>query len=567
MLTRLYLKNYALFAETDVHFPGGFNILTGETGAGKSLLVGALGLIMGKRVDNNVIFHGQDKCVIEAEFSHLSASVTQQLENIEDIDLEGDTLNIRREIRSNGKSRAFINDTPVSLQILRDVSGLLVDMHGQHENQVLLSHEQQIALLDTFADNQTRAAEFAVRMKSFHKLDKEIRELKAQEKEAKEQLAYYQFQVKELAEADLKTGEEEEMEQEQQLLQNAEEIRESLGTTVDQIYQQDDSIYNKLGELLSGLQKISGVNNSIQQQTERLIEAQEILKESSFQMQNLLDSIESDPERLTYVEDRLGVYHRLKLKYAAQDSEELLSKYAELQDKLGTFESIETRIDELSTERESLASELIDLGLSLEAERQKAKPVLEDCVNQLLTEVGFAKARFEVSIARNEHSDGLFTIDGQSVQPNTQGINKVAYMIQTNPGVPPGMLSQIASGGEVSRVMLALKSALAQKAEFPVLIFDEIDTGISGEIAQKVGTVMQKLGDQFQILSITHLPQIAAKGRHHFKIYKQITDNTTSSSIRELNHEDRIQEVAMMLSGADPTDSALQNAKELIASS
>lgn len=563
MLKHLFLKNYALFSETRIDLPGGLTILTGETGAGKSLLVGALGLIMGKRADSSV-FMQEEKCVIEATFGQLSSRIVRELEHFEDFDLEGDEVFIRREIRPNGKSRAFVNDTPVSLQVLRQVSALLLDLHGQHENAVLLSQEKQIDLLDAYAETGDLVAQFGEQLRAAEKTRKQIAELRSQEANAQSQLEYYQFQVQELEAADVKAGEEEDLEAELNLLQNSEEIREALGGAVQRLYQEDASLYSQLSEILEPLRKVQDVNAQVNEEVSRLVDVQETLKESAFAFQAMLDTVENDPERLAFIEERLAVYHRLKLKYKAKTGADLVAIYEEVKSKLDDFSSLEERIAELEKGYQQQQDGLRDTGLQLEAARIAAKPVLEEKIGSLLAQVGFNKSRFEIALERTVHAEGDLYIEGEKLRPTPKGFNKVYFLIQTNPGLPIGPLAQIASGGEISRVMLAIKAALAEKSEFPVLIFDEIDTGISGEIANKVGIVMQQLARQFQILSITHLPQIAAKGHQHFQIRKQVNGERTSSTIQPLSQQERIHIIAQMLSGEQPTDSALRNAAELI---
>ncbi len=564
MLTRLYIKNYGLFDETEVEVPSGLNILTGETGAGKSLLVGALGLIIGRRLDNSAIFLSEEKCIIEAVFTHLAPSILQQLKAMDEFDLDDNMIVIRREARPNGKSRAFINDTPVSLQTLRQVGELLLDLHSQHENQYLLASDKQIDLLDAFAGSEEQVLIFQRSLSECHQLAKEIRELETKEASMRQQYDYISHQVSELEEAQLQPGEEEELESELKLLQNAEDIRESLEFAVNQLYHQDVSIYSQLSEVTDALDKIQDVNHELESNYQRMIEAQEILKEATFSLQNFLESAESNPERLNIVEERLGLYHSLKLKHGVKTGEELISKYESLGEQLQDVNSMEERITSLKkTYREQLVA-LSELGVAIESLRKEAKQALEDAINQLLAEVGFKKAHFHVMIERNVQEDGDLEIEDQRLKALPSGINRVEFLIQTNPGVPAGPLAQIASGGEISRVMLAIKAALADKSEFPVLIFDEIDTGISGEIANKVGNVMHQLASKYQILAITHLPQIAARGDQHFKLIKKVEGNKTTSSVKQLSLVGRVHELATMMSGEHPTESALRSAQEMI---
>jgi len=564
MLKILYIKNYALFKETKIGFQQGLNILTGETGAGKSLLIGALGLIMGRRADTSFVFLYDEKCIVEATFGNLAEVIFKQLQAFEDFDMEGQEILLRREIRPNGKSRAFINDTPVSLQVLREVSALLLDLHGQHDNQVLMSNDKQLELLDSYAGSQDLLEQFQRQLKKVRDLNTTIETLQEQDKNAKQQLEYLNYQAKELGEADLKGGEEDELEQELNLLQNSEEIRETLGLAVEKLYQQDVSIYSDLSELVNSLRKISNVSAQLATSVSEMKEVLEKVKDTAFGFQDMLETIESDPQRLAFIEERLGLYHTLKLKYQVQNGEELVRLYEEVQSKLTEYDSLDEKIQEFTRQLEEENRKLINMGLRLEEVRMAAKPVLESMVDQLLSQVGFQKARFEVCIERALHPQGKLEVNGEFIKPSSSGINKVYFAIQTNPGIPSGPLSQIASGGEISRVMLAIKAALAERSSFPVMIFDEIDTGISGEIANKVGAVMKQLASVFQILSITHLPQIAARGHQHFQIRKRVEGDQTFSFVEALTHEERVSIIAQMISGDQPTASARQNAEELI---
>ncbi|MEO1415236.1 MAG: DNA repair protein RecN [Bacteroidota bacterium] len=565
MLQHLYIKNYALFKETHIDFLQGLNILTGETGAGKSLLIGALGLIMGKRADSSFVFLYDEKCIVEGTFGRLPSIIQKQLNAFEEFDLEENgEITIRREIRPNGKSRAFINDTPVSLQLLREVSSLLLDMHGQHDNQVLLSADKQLDLLDEYADCSDELQQYQAQLKIVDSLSQQIAELEEKERAAKGQWEYLKFQVDELDKAGLQANEEDELEQELNLLQHSEEIREALGGAIELLYQVDNSIYNQLSEVIVPLRKVSNVNQNLGESVQGLDEMLEQIKESTFSFQEMLERVETDPERLAFIEERLALYHSLKLKYQVQSGQELVDLYERIATQLTEFDSLEENIQRLRKEFEQAVNLLGKWGQQLESRRLKAQPLLQQTVDMLLAQVGFQKARFMIDIKRNFHENGSLELEGARIKPLSHGINKVYFQIQTNPGVPAGPLSQIASGGEISRVMLAIKAALAEKSSFPVMIFDEIDTGISGEIAKKVGVVMQQLANKFQILSITHLPQIAAKGKAHFFIRKKVEGEKTFSSVSQLDHDARIQVVAQMLSGDEPTASAIKNAEELI---
>jgi DNA repair protein RecN (Recombination protein N) len=323
-------------------------------------------------------------------------------------------------------------------------------------------------------------------------------------------------------------------------------------------------VHQQVSEVVSQLEKFSNVGEEYKNYVEQLIESRELLKETSFALQNMLDAVDSDPERLSFIEERLGIYHNLKLKYKLRSGAELVELYEKLCEQADEFASLEGRITELRKLEVEQKENVMALGLELEESREKGRHALEEQINNLLTEVGFNEARLMMKIERNFQENGDLEIEGKHIRATSSGINKVTFLIRTNPGLPMGPLSQIASGGEISRVMLAIKSALADRLEFPVLIFDEIDTGISGEIANKVGRVMQHLAERFQIISITHLPQIASKGHDHFMILKEVENGRTISSVRKLGLDERIYQLARMISGDDPSESAIKNALEMI---
>lgn len=567
MLKHLYIRNYALFKEVEVDFSSGLNVLTGETGAGKSMLIGALGLIMGKRADNSMIFYDEERCIVEAEFAELPQSVLNYLEQHEELDWEEGELIIRREIRPNGKSRAFINDSPASLQTLKDLSLKIVDLHGQHQNHEILKSDIQTQLLDAFAGSTSNVESFKQAFHALQKLRKEIKTKKAKDAEAQSQLDFLLHQSEELSAMGPAIGEEQSLEEEFELLQHSEELREALGHSIEHLYDREEStIYEQLGDVLQRLEKPAQMSSGIQAETVKLKESQEILQEVVLSLKHIMETIESDPSRLSVVEERMGLYHSMKLKYRLDTGDDLVQKLEDIGEEIHRYKSLEEEIRTLEKEEKKACEQLIKLGLGIEKLRKSAKPKLEQQIVELLQEVGFNKARFEIGIERLSSENGYLEIGDEMIKPESNGINKVYFLIQTNPGAPAGLLNQIASGGEISRVMLAIKTALAGKSDFPVLVFDEIDTGISGEVANKVGNLMRQLGASYQILSITHLPQIAARGAHHFEIIKETDGTYTNSHIKRLSDEERVRHIASMISGEAPTNSALQNATELLQS-
>ena len=393
MLTNLYIKNYALFSECSIDFHSGMNILTGETGAGKSLLVGALGLLLGKRSDTNVIFNTDQKCIVEAHFEKLSANICKELDAFEDFDREGNTVVVRRELATSGKTRVFINDTPISVQTLKQVMAVLIDLHGQNENQLLLEPEKQLRLLDEFAGTIHLVEQFKTQLSKCNKIQAQIKHLEAEEATAKQQFDYYSFMSQELADADLQAEEEENLEQEIKLLQNSEEIREALRFSVEEIYNSEQSAYQKISQALQLLSKVASYESTISQESERLAEVKETLKEMTYSLQNLLDTVEADPERLSFIEERLGVYYRLKRKYNVKTAAELIGVLEEYSAKIDHFASIEDTIRELRTDWKKELQILGKIGVEIETIRKEHAEALSEKVNVLLREVGFREAR------------------------------------------------------------------------------------------------------------------------------------------------------------------------------
>lgn len=571
MLSRLYIRNYALLEELELELGNGLNILTGETGAGKSLLLGAIGLILGKRVDYGMIFNPEQKCVVEAVFRKIPSRVLKGFQKRDEFDIEvgaeGPEVVIRREASSKGKSRAFINDTPVPLTLLREVTGLLVDLHGQHENQLLLSPDQQIRLLDQYAGVSADVAAFGTSLRRINAIATEIDRLRKAEQEARQQQDYYLFQLEELNALALDPEQENTLEEDFALLQNAEGIKEALQMATSGLYEDEQSLYNRLSEILSELQTAANLNSGVRAQHEILASLRFSIEEAARELESINDNIDLDPAALHELQGRIDTLNRLKVKFSVRSVAELTAIRDDFASKVALFDSIEDDIARLEAEAQSLRKSLLADGLRIEAGRQKAAKALKKAVDRLLAAVGLDNAEFDVAVSRIVHGEGTLEADGERLQPTQSGLNKVTFRIRTNQGLPMGSLAQIASGGEVSRVMLAIKSALAEKADLSVLLFDEIDTGISGETANKVGRVMRNLAEHYQLIAITHLPQIAGKGQTHFKIYKEVIDGKTVSRIRHLQAEQRVLELARMLSGEDPSPSAIENAKELLVDS
>jgi DNA repair protein RecN (Recombination protein N) len=563
MLCKIFIQNYALIEKAEIEFSPSLNVLTGETGAGKSILLGAIGLILGKRSDASVVIDPEQKCVVEAEFL---VKITPEIKRLlEEAELEiSEHIILRREITPSGKSRAFINDTPVNLNTLRALTNSVVDLHSQHEGVQLMEEEYQLTILDQYAAIQTLVGDFATRLNELKKVDKKIQELRQQEAEAKKQVDYYRFQVEELKKSGLSTEEEEQIEQDLLLMQNAEQIREVLLMNIQALYESEVSVTNQLASANKALEKISGLSPEINNELQKLQEASYLIADAVSGLQRIADLTDYDPAQLTALSERQSVYNRLKLKYGVRKTEDLLALLKDYEQKLEQFESIDDIILALEAQKKDMQAELISLGLEIENARIAAATELSTTINQSLQEVGLNKAEIQITVERLYHANGLLPIEDKRLQPDSRGLNRVCFLIRTNQGLPMGPLSAIASGGELSRVLLAIKTALAEKMQLAVLIFDEIDTGISGEVAMKVGKVMENIAKKHQIITITHLPQIASRKAKHFFIYKQVENERTFSRIRVLSIEERIKEIAKMMSGENPSSFALQSAEELI---
>ena len=563
MLKRLFVQNYALIEKTEVLFESGLTILTGETGAGKSLLVDAIGLILGDRVDNSTLLNPNEKCVIEAEFGISNTKIFDTIEEAADLEIDKELI-IRREINPNGKGRAFINDTPVTLSVLRSITSLVVDLHSQNEGQQLLLASHQLQILDQYAGIENKTAQFGIQYNDFQQIDKQLHTLRQQEADAQRQLEFYQYQLDEFQKVNINVEEEAQLEQEISMLEHSGVIAESLLSACNTLSESEGAVVEKLTEIIKTIEKIAGYSTSIATQLAHIQDAKFLLVDASNELLRLSETTDLDPKRLELLQSRQNEYNKLKHRYKVKSVLELIEIQKDFENKASIYQSIDIEIERLEKAKEAVIKELTKLGLVLEKERIKTAKTLSEKITKILQEVGFNKATFAIQVDRLVSQLGTLMIDNQPIQVNQYGINSVDFKIQTNLGIPIGELSQIASGGELSRVMLAIKTVLAEKMLLSVLIFDEIDTGISGEVAFKVGNVISKLAQNHQVITITHLPQIASKGNHHCLIFKQLTNNKTTSNVKKLNNQERIVEIAKMIGGDQPSQTALQNAKELL---
>jgi len=548
VLVSLFIKNYAVLKEVDIQFNLGLNVITGETGAGKSVMLGALGLVLGERADSKISIK-DDKCLVEAAFNASNPALTAFFER-NDLEPESEII-LRREISATGKSRAFINDTPVSLQQLKELGDLLVDIHSQHETVSLKDKTYQLDLLDTFAANQNLKSDYEKAFLSVKSLRNELKNLQSQADELRNAFEFDNFQYQELAKADLEHLDAHELENEQILLENAGEIIGICNAAAHALGQTEDNILDSLLRIASSLKTLAKSNEKIESFRKRLDSAWIELKDVSTEIASFADTIQTDDERLVFVQERLSQLYALQKKHRAMDVNELIAKRNELAEKLTVSSNLESVLENLTKTLHEGEAELYKLGEALRNKRAEAILPLCQTLTTLLHEVGMDKAKVDVRLLP------LGT-------PGFDGLEQVELLFTANQGQDLQPLSKVASGGELSRFMLCIKTILAKNKKLPTLIFDEIDTGISGEAAQKTGRLMKKLGKSHQILAITHLPQMTAQGDFHYHIFKIVQDKETSSKIQLLAPEARISQLAQMISGENPGETALNHAKELL---
>lgn len=552
MLKSLYISNYALISELHIDFESGFSVITGETGAGKSIILGALSLILGQRADSKAIKIDADKCVIEAEFdisaySHLSDFFVQN-----DLDNEGHFCLIRRELTNAGKSRAFINDSPVGLNVIRDLSNQLLDIHSQHENLLLSNVGYQLNVVDTIAQNTLELNAYRQAYNQWRNLQSELKLLqKTAEKQASD-IDYVQFQYQQLVEARLTEHEQEELEQEQETLSHAEEIKSQL-LKANQLLDDENMSLSLLKESVLALSHIKSYIPLGENWHERLQSSLIELKDVAAEMSSYEERVEFNPERLSQVESRLSELFTLQKKYKVGSVAELIELRDGYEKQLQRIDSFEDDLKALNAKLELAFAELEKLSQKLTDSRRRACGPIESYLIEQLVKLGMPNIQFKVDINNlDEYSEN--------------GNDEVQFLFSANKNRLPQPVTQIASGGEVSRLMLSIKSLVAHKADLPTIIFDEIDTGVSGEIAHRMGEIMRTMSAEMQVITITHLPQIAGKGAQHYSVFKDDTGLQTQTHIRRLNEEERLVELAQMLSGKNVTDAALQNAQELLRS-
>lgn len=551
MLKSLSIQNYAIIDELEINFGSGLNTMTGETGAGKSIILGALSLVLGERADIKSLFNQQRKCVIEAIFGKPSKALEKLLKQNE-LDFDSETI-LRREITSAGKSRAFVNDTPVTLQLLKSIGEHLVNLHSQHETLSLTESGFQLEAIDIISKNKDLLAEYTTLFSTYKKNIATLESLKAKQQQAAAENDFITFQLNELNEAKLEAGEQTLLEEEQSTLSNAESIKLSIQKVLNVLDEQEFSVLSMLNDCFTELKQTAAYNKQIAEAKTRLESITVELKDVLRELDNLSDAISIQPERLAEVNERLLLLHRLCKKHHVSQVEELLEIEAQLQVKTTQNFSLENEILALQKNIEANKIQLLKQAETLHGKRLKTSPLFSKQITSLLQKVGMPNAAFSVEINLTPNSE-----------LNETGFSDVQMLFSANKGIALQTLKSVASGGELSRLMLCIKTVLAEAETLPTMIFDEIDTGISGEVAKRVGELMKQISAHHQIICITHLPQIATAGKQHFYIYKEVKNNQTSTRIKLLNNDERLTEVAKMLSGENITAAALATAKELI---
>ena len=551
MLQSIHIQNYALIELLDIDFHPGFSVITGETGAGKSIILGAIGLLVGQRADIKAIKKGANKCVVEARFNIASYQL-EEFFSENDLEYEDGECILRRELLASGKSRAFINDTPASLVQMKALGEKLIDVHSQHQN-LLLNHEDfQLSVLDILSHNEQQLASYKQLYASYKQTSRELANLIEEAEKNRQDEEYIRFQVSQLDEANLQAGEQEELEQESETLSHAEEIKANL-YKVDQMMASDDmTLLSATKDCMQTLQGISRVFAPAQEWVSRLESCYIELKDLAGEVSNASEEVEFNPSRLEYVNNRLNLIYSLQQKHRVSSVEELISIADDLRNKLDTITSSDDRIQELTAQKEALYKEVKAMAKVLTDVRSTAAKEVENQMQAYLIPLGMPNVKFAVELTPRK-------------EPDASGMDCVTFLFSANKNGTLQNVASIASGGEIARVMLSLKAMIAGAVKLPTIIFDEIDTGVSGYIAEKMALIMQEMGQaDRQVISITHLPQIAARGANHYKVYKEDTEDGTNSHIRPLTHEERINEIANMLSGATLTEAALNNAKALL---
>ena len=550
MLKHLYIKNFALIDILDIDLYPGFSVITGETGAGKSIVLGAIGLLLGQRADLKALKQGADRCVIEAHFD-LSRYNMEPFFTDNDIEYDANDCIVRRELTSAGKSRAFINDTPVQLSMLKELGERLVDVHSQHQNLLLNKQDFQLSVLDIIANDTKELANYKETYNAFHQAANELEALKEEIERNRQNVDFLQFQYQELEGAHLTVGEQEELEQKSDTMTHSEDIKSALYTADNALQTEDTGIVTSLRSAMNALKGISNVFPEAEELATRMDSSYIELKDIAQEVSSLLESIDFDPAELDIVNERLDRLYDLQKKYHAEDTEALIALRDSLKQQLDNIDNSDETLQERQQQVDHMKAQCQQQADHLTQLRTKAAKKIEAEMQKRLVPLGMPNIRFQISISKENL--------------NANGQDKVAYLFSANTSTPLQPVSQVASGGEIARVMLALKAMISGAVKLPTIIFDEIDTGVSGKIAEKMAEIMHEMGShERQVISITHLPQIAAMGSAHYKVEKEETPQGTTSRMEQLTPDERITEIAQMLSGSKITEAAIQNAKQLL---
>ena len=550
MLTQLYIKNFTLIDELDIEFHSGFSVITGETGAGKSIILGAIGLLLGQRADSKTIKQGADRCIIEAHFN-LSRYDLQPFFTDNDIDYDASDCIIRRELTSAGKSRAFVNDTPVSLSLLKELGDMLVDIHSQHQNLLLAKQDFQLEVVDTLAKDQKELADYQQSYTAYHQKQHQLQELQQEMERNRQNQDFLQFQYEELTNAQLTEGEQEEMEQQRETMAHVEDIKTALYETQRHLAADEQGAVSLLRKSVAALRTIAQVYPAADEWIERMESCHIELKDIAQDVDSQLESIDFDPQELERINQRLDLLYDLQKKYHADSVEQLIQQRDELKRQLSQIENSDEAVATLQKELAALHEQCRQQADRLTKLRQKAAKDIAAQMLKRLVPLGMPHVRFEVNM--------------QTTELRRDGQDDVSFLFSANTSSPLQPISQVASGGEIARVMLSLKAMISGAVKLPTIIFDEIDTGVSGKIAERMAEIMREMGEQDrQVISITHLPQIAALGTTHYRVSKQESASGTQSRMQLLSADERIHEIAQMLSGSDVSAAAIENAKELL---
>lgn len=554
MLKKLDIRNFTLIDHLEMALYPGFSVITGETGAGKSIVIGAIGLLLGNRADAKQVKRGCDKCIIEATFdlSIYHSDVLKDFFEDNDLDYEPEECLLRREVNANGKSRAFINDTPVTLALMRELGEQLIDVHSQHQNLLLSKEDFQLNVVDIIARDRQQLVDYRAAFAEYRSAQRRLEELREQIATSRDNEDFLRFQQKELSEANLASGEQEQLEQEAELMSHAEDIKRALHEADYGLSGDDTGIVNLTRSIAAQLRSVADVYPEAQELAERLESCFVELKDISQEIASKVDDVEYDPQRFNLITQRLDTIYTLQQKFHVQTVDELLDRLNAINAQLDNIDNSDEELQELERSVDKLHTVCVEKAVVLTDMRRKSATVVEQELSKLLVPLGIPKVRFKVEVSPADLS--------------TNGADKVMFLFSANSSTDMQPVSQVASGGEIARVMLSLKAMISKAIGLPTIIFDEIDTGVSGRVAEQMAHIMRDMGKaNRQVICITHLPQIAAAGSTHYKVAKQETEQGTVSTMTQLSDEQRITEIAQMLSGSDVSQAAVDNAKSLLA--